>query len=102
MDLSADYVVVGAGSAGCIIARRLADTGASVILLEAGRRDNTQLVRKPGMIGPLHSVPQLKKIVDWGHYSTPQPARLGGRRLQLDQWDGLRPRQPAELRRLGR
>src|SRR6185437_4059791 len=52
----ADYVVVGAGSAGCIVARRLADTGASVILLEAGRRDNTQLVRKPGMIGPLHSV----------------------------------------------
>src|SRR6185437_15353709 len=79
MDLSADYVVVGAGSAGCIIARRLADTGASVILLEAGRRDNTQLVRKPGMIGPLHSVPQLKKIVDWGHYSTPQPAALNRR-----------------------
>ena len=75
----ADYIVVGAGSAGCIIARRLADTGASVLLIEAGRRDNTQLVRKPGMIGPLHSVPQLKRTVDWGHYTTPQPGALGRR-----------------------
>src|SRR6185437_11334912 len=77
MDLSADYVVVGAGSAGCIIARRLADTGASVILLEAGRRDNTQLVRKPGMIGPMHAVPQLKAKVDWGHYTIEQKHALG-------------------------
>jgi choline dehydrogenase len=77
MQQSADYVIVGAGSAGCIIARRLADTGASVILIEAGRRDNTQLVRKPGMIGPLHAVPQLKKTVDWGHYSVEQKHALG-------------------------
>ncbi len=79
MDETADYVVVGAGSAGCIIARRLADSGARVILIEAGRKDNTQLVRKPGMIGPLHSVPQLKKTVDWGHYSTEQKHALGRR-----------------------
>jgi choline dehydrogenase len=77
MPQSADYVIVGAGSAGCVLARRLADTGASVILIEAGRRDNTQLVRKPGMIGPLHSVPQLKKTVDWGHYSVEQKHALG-------------------------
>jgi choline dehydrogenase len=74
---SADYIIVGAGSAGCIIARRLADSGASVILLEAGRRDNMQLVRKPGMIGPMHSVPQLKAKVDWGHYSVEQKHALG-------------------------
>jgi choline dehydrogenase len=77
MNNSADYIVVGAGSAGSIIARRLADTGASVILLEAGRRDNMRLVRKPGMIGPMHSVPQLKAKVDWGHYSTEQKHALG-------------------------
>jgi choline dehydrogenase-like flavoprotein len=77
MPQSADYVVVGAGSAGCIIARRLADSGASVILIEAGRRDNTQLVRKPGMIGPMHAVPQLKKTVDWGHYTVEQKHALG-------------------------
>jgi choline dehydrogenase len=74
---AADYVVVGSGSSGSIIARRLADTGASVILLEAGRRDNMQLVRKPGMIGPMHSVPQLKAKVDWGHYTVEQKHALG-------------------------
>ena len=75
--MQADYVVVGSGSSGGVLARRLADSGASVILIEAGRRDNTQLVRKPGMIGPMHSVPQLKKTVDWGHYTTEQKHALG-------------------------
>jgi choline dehydrogenase-like flavoprotein len=79
MTQSADYVVVGSGSSGAIVARRLADSGASVILIEAGRRDNTQLVRKPGMIGPLHSVPQLKKKVDWSHYTVEQKHALGRR-----------------------
>jgi choline dehydrogenase len=74
---TSDYIVVGAGSAGAIIARRLADTGATVTLLEAGGKDNRQLVRKPGMIGPMHSVPQLKKTVDWGHYTVEQKHALG-------------------------
>jgi choline dehydrogenase len=68
----ADYVVVGSGSSGATIAGRLAESGASVIVLEAGKSDEQLLVRKPGMIGPLHSVPQLKKLVDWGYYSVPQ------------------------------
>jgi choline dehydrogenase len=72
MDATADYVVAGAGSAGCILARRLADSGASVILLEAGGPDKTSLVRKPGMIAIFHNVPQLKKRLDWGFYTTPQ------------------------------
>lgn len=76
MDTSADYVVVGGGSAGCVLARRLADSGASVILLEAGGPDRTHLVRKPGMIAIFHNVPQLKKRLDWGYYTAPQKHAL--------------------------
>ncbi|MBI2246076.1 MAG: GMC family oxidoreductase N-terminal domain-containing protein, partial [Nocardioides sp.] len=68
----ADYVVVGSGSSGAAIAGRLAQSGASVIVLEAGKSDEQYLVKKPGMIGPMHSVPEIKKRVDWGYYSTPQ------------------------------
>ncbi|MDT4921800.1 MAG: hypothetical protein QOI15_2702 [Pseudonocardiales bacterium] len=74
---AADYVVVGSGSSGAIVARRLADTGAGVILIEAGGSDRRTLVRKPGMIGPMHAVPQLKKTVDWGHYTVEQKHALG-------------------------
>ncbi|WP_327143254.1 GMC family oxidoreductase [Nocardia sp. NBC_01327] len=69
---AADYVVVGAGSAGAIVAGRLAERGASVILLEAGRKDNTRLVTMPGAISMVHTVPQLKKRVTWKQFSTPQ------------------------------
>ncbi|MEQ0565477.1 GMC family oxidoreductase N-terminal domain-containing protein [Amycolatopsis sp. NEAU-NG30] len=68
----ADYVVVGSGSSGAAIAGRLAQSGASVIVLEAGKSDEQLLVRKPGMVAPMHAVPQLKKLVDWGYYSVPQ------------------------------
>jgi choline dehydrogenase len=75
----ADYVIAGAGSAGCVLARRLAQTGASVILLEAGGPDRTRLVRKPGMIAIFHNVPALKKRLDWGYYTAPQTSALGRR-----------------------
>ena len=72
----ADYVVVGSGSSGAAIAGRLAQSGASVIVLEAGKSDEQFLVKKPGMIGPMHAVPQIKKTVDWGYYSVPQKHML--------------------------
>ena len=68
----ADYVVVGSGSSGAAIAGRLAESGASVIVLEAGKSDDQFLVKKPGMIGPMHAEPKIKQRVDWGYYSTPQ------------------------------
>ena len=79
MDQTADYVVAGAGSAGCVLAKRLAESGASVILLEAGGPDRTRLVRKPGMIAIFHNVPALKKRLDWGYYTAPQASALGRR-----------------------
>ena len=75
----ADYVVVGAGSAGCIVASRLAETGARVVLLEAGPQDRSRFVRVPGMISIMHSVPQIKKRFDWGYYTVPQKHALGRR-----------------------
>ena len=75
----ADYVVVGSGSAGAAVAGRLAQSGASVIVLEAGKSDEQFLVRKPGMIGPMHAVPQIKKTVDWGYRSVPQKHLLDRR-----------------------
>jgi choline dehydrogenase len=68
----AEYVVVGSGSSGSAVAARLAQAGHSVILLEAGKTDEKFLVKKPGMIGPMHAVPEIKKTVDWGYYSVPQ------------------------------
>ena len=68
----ADYVVVGSGSSGAAVAGRLAQSGASVIVLEAGKSDEKFLVKKPGMIGPMHAEPKIKRTVDWGYYSVPQ------------------------------
>ncbi|MBW1761146.1 MAG: GMC family oxidoreductase N-terminal domain-containing protein, partial [Deltaproteobacteria bacterium] len=74
-----DYIVIGAGSAGAIIASRLAeDPNVRVLLLEAGGSDRTTLVRKPGMISLVHQVKQLKKKFDWGFTTVPQ-RHLNGR-----------------------
>ena len=75
----ADYIVVGAGSAGCIVASRLAEAGHQVVLLEAGGRDASRFLRIPGMISIVHTVPQIKKKFDWGYYTVPQKHALGRR-----------------------
>lgn len=75
-----DYVVVGSGSAGAIVARRLADTGAAVTLIESGRQRRGPLVTVPGMCGAIHAVTTLQRLVTWPAYSVPQ-RHMKGRKL---------------------
>lgn len=74
--MEADFVIVGAGSAGCAIAWRLSEAGASVIVLEAGGSDFGPLIRMPGAL----SYPMNMSRYDWGYETAPEP-HLGGRRL---------------------
>jgi choline dehydrogenase len=74
--VEADYVVVGAGSAGCVLAARLSeDPGTSVLLLEAGGADRRREIRIPAAFSRLY-----RSAVDWGFSTTPQAA-LDGREI---------------------
>ena len=76
-DESFDFVIVGGGSAGCVLAYRLsADRGARVLLLEAGGPDRNPLLHMPaGLAGLVHN-----RQVNW-HYYTEPVSGLQGRRL---------------------
>ena len=73
--VTADFVIVGAGSAGCVLANRLSESGRSVVLLEAGPRDNSIILRMPAALG----LPLLNTRFNWAFQSEPEPG-LGGRR----------------------
>ncbi|MEX0955389.1 MAG: choline dehydrogenase [Rhizobiaceae bacterium] len=75
--LEADFVIVGAGSAGCALAYRLSEDGKnSVILIEYGGTDAGPLIQMPAAF----SIPMNTSIYDWGYASEPEP-HLGGRVL---------------------
>lgn len=79
MQRSYDYVIVGAGSAGCVLANRLSESGAdSVLLIEAGGRDDDWLFRMP--LGFMMTA--ANPAYDWGYASEPD-AKLAGRSLPL-------------------
>lgn len=70
-------IVVGGGSAGSVVARRLVDAGVDVTLLEAGGDDTNPAIHDPMRLGELWHSPD-----DWDYYTVPQ-ANAGGRRLHL-------------------
>jgi len=72
-----DYIIVGAGSAGCVLAARLTEAaGVRVLLLEAGRRDRSWQIDMPSAVGSLLSSDRF----NWNYTSEPEPY-LDGRRL---------------------
>lgn len=72
-----DYIVIGGGSAGCVLANRLTENGRnSVALIEAGPKDTNPLIHMPAGIAPLVS----GKYCNWKYWSEPQQ-HLNGRRL---------------------
>ena len=61
-----DYVIVGAGSAGCVLANRLSDSGAEVLLIEAGGRDRSPKIKIPAAFAQ-----QFRTKLDWDYSSGP-------------------------------
>jgi choline dehydrogenase len=74
--MQAEYVIVGAGSAGCALAYRLAEAGKRVIVLEHGGSDAGPFIQMPAAL----SYPMNMRRYDWGYQTQPEP-HLGGRRL---------------------
>ena len=74
---SYDYIIVGAGSAGAIVASRLSeDPKTSVLLIECGGRDSSVFIRMPSALG----VPMNTRKYNWGFESAPEPY-LDNRRM---------------------
>ena len=74
--MNADFIIIGAGSAGCAMAYRLSEAGASVIVVEYGGTDAGPFIQMPAAL----SYPMNMRRYDWGYASEPEP-HLGGRRL---------------------
>ena len=73
---AADYIIIGAGSAGCALAYRLGAAGCDVLVVEYGGGDFSPLIRMPAAL----SYPMNMPRYDWG-FRAEAEAALGGRRL---------------------
>ncbi len=76
MTMEADFIIIGAGSAGCAMAYRLSASGASVLVIEYGGTDAGPLIQMPAAL----SYPMNMSRYDWGYQSEPEP-HLNNRRL---------------------
>lgn len=74
--MTSDYVIVGAGSAGCAMAWRLAEAGRTVTVIEFGGSDAGPFIQMPAAL----SYPMNMRMYDWGFTTEPEP-HLGGRVL---------------------
>jgi choline dehydrogenase-like flavoprotein len=75
---SYDYVIVGGGSAGCVLANRLSEDGAaSVLLIEAGGRDLHPFIHIPLGMGKMHE----RDMFNWGYRTEPEP-NMNGREIE--------------------
>ncbi|MEM6898224.1 MAG: choline dehydrogenase [Pseudomonadota bacterium] len=80
-----DYIIVGAGSAGCVLANRLsADGRHSVLLLEAGGSDQNILIKMPTAL----SYPMASETYNWGYNSDPEP-HVDNRQITCPRGKGL-------------
>ena len=80
-----DYIIVGAGSAGCVLANRLsANPENRVLLLEAGGSDKNIFVQMPTAL----AYPMASDRFNWGYHSEPEP-ELDGRRISCPRGKGL-------------
>ncbi|PKQ09817.1 MAG: glucose-methanol-choline oxidoreductase [Alphaproteobacteria bacterium HGW-Alphaproteobacteria-12] len=71
--MSYDYIVIGGGSAGCVVAARLSEhAGNRVLLLESGGRDRNLLLKMPLAFPMLRDTP-----LDWGYATDPEPSAAG-------------------------
>ncbi len=74
--MEADFVIVGAGSAGCAMAYRLSEAGASVLVIEHGGTDAGPFIQMPAAL----SYPMNMSLYDWGFSSEPEP-NMNNRRM---------------------